>query len=239
MRCSMPPDTLQLGIGSIPDAVLLFLKDKKDLGIHSEMISDGVVELAEAGVITNARKNFNHGKSIVTFVMGTRRLYEYVNNNPTIEMKPVDYVTNPLIVMQNDNMVCINSCVQVDFTGQVCSESIGREQISGPGGQVDFVRGASLSKNGRSIIAMPSSAAGGTISKIVPDLDPGAFVTTPRNDVDYIVTEYGIARLRGKSIKQRGKALIEIANPKFREELIREFEKRYHCVYADVKMPEE
>ena len=227
-------DTLQLGIGSIPDAVLLFLKGKKDLGIHSEMISDGVVELAEAGVITNAKKNFNHGKSIVTFLMGTQRLYDYVHENPMIEMKTVDYVTNPTIIMQNDNMVSINSCVQVDFSGQVCSESIGREQISGPGGQVDFVRGTSMGKNGRSIIAMPSTAAKGTVSKIVPDLDPGAFVTTPRNDVHYIVTEYGVAGLRGKTLRQRAKLLIQIAHPAFREGLIHTFEERFHCKFADV-----
>ncbi len=226
-------DTLQLGIGAIPDAVLMFLKDKKDLGIHSEMISDGVVELAEAGVITNARKNFNPGKSIVTFLMGTRRLYDYVDNNPNIIMRSVDYVTNPTVIMQNDHMISINSCVQVDLTGQVCSESIGHRQISGPGGQVDFVRGATMSKGGKSIIAMPSTTKG-TISKIVMDLTPGSFVTTSRNDVDYVVTEYGIAHLKGRTLLQRGKMLIQIAHPDFREDLIRQYEERYHCRYEEV-----
>lgn len=229
-------DTLQLGIGSLPDAVLLFLKDKKDLGIHTEMFSDGVVDLVKAGVITNARKNFHPGKMVAAFLMGTRKLYDFVHENPMVEMKPVDYVTSPFVIMRNDNMVSINSCVQVDFTGQVSSESIGREQISGPGGQVDFVRGASMGKNGRSIIAMPSTAAKGAISKIVPDLDEGAFVTTPRSEVQYIVTEYGIAPMRGKSLRQRGKLLIQIAHPSFREELIREFERRYKCAINDVKV---
>ncbi|GHV53663.1 4-hydroxybutyrate CoA-transferase [Deltaproteobacteria bacterium] len=227
-------DTLQLGIGSIPDAVLLFLKNKKDLGIHTEMFSDGVVELVEAGVITNAKKNFHPGKFVAAFLMGTRRLYDFVHENKNVEMRPVDYVTNPAIVCQNDNLVSINSCVQIDITGQVCSESIGREQISGPGGQVDFVRGASMGKNGRSIIAFPSTAAKGKISKIVPNLDEGAFVTTPRNEVDYIITEYGIARLRGRTLRQRAKLLIGIAHPSFREELSRVFEERYHCRLADV-----
>ena len=229
-------DTLQLGIGNLPDAVLLFLKDKKDLGIHTEMFSDGVVELVEAGVITNAKKNCHPGKMIAAFLMGTKKLYDFVHENPMVEMHPVDYVTSPYVVGQNDNMVSINSCVQVDFSGQVSSESIGREQISGPGGQVDFVRGTSLAKNGRSIIAMPSTAAGCTISKIVPDLDEGAFVTTPRNEVHYIVTEYGIAPMRGKTLRQRGKLLIQIAHPDFREALSRSFEERYGCSIDDVQV---
>lgn len=220
-------DTLQLGIGAIPDAVLLFLKDKKNLGIHSEMFSDGVVELVEAGVVTNCKKTFHPGKMIVTFLMGTKRLYDFVNNNPAVEMYSVDYVNNPTVIMKNDNMVSINSCVQVDLMGQVCSESVGLKQISGVGGQVDFVRGATLSKNGRSIMAMPSTAAKGTISKIVPLLDEGATVTTSRNDVDYVVTEFGVAKLKGKTLKQRAAALINIAHPKFRDELNKEFEKRF------------
>ena len=224
-------DTLQLGIGAIPDAVLLFLKEKKDLGIHSEMFSDGVVELVEAGVITNRRKNINTGKSVVAFLMGTKRLYDYVDNNPDVEMRPVDYVNDPRIIGQNDNLVSINSCVQVDLMGQVCSESIGPRQISGVGGQVDFVRGASMSKGGRSIIAMPATAAKGTVSKIVPLLDEGAVVTTSRCDVDYIVTEYGVAHLKGRSLKQRAKALIEIAHPDFRASLKGEFEARFGCKY--------
>ena len=201
---SLVPDgaTLQLGIGAIPDAVLLFLKHKKDLGIHSEMFSDGVVELAEAGVITN----------------------------PDVELRPVDYVNNPFVIAQNENMVSINSCVQVDLMGQVASESIGPKQISGVGGQVDFVRGASASKGGVSIMAMPSTVKG-KISKIVPLLDEGAAVTTSRNDVDYIVTEYGVAALKGQTLRQRARNLIEIAHPDFRDELKAEYEKRFHCKY--------
>ncbi len=224
-------DTLQLGIGAIPDAVLLFLKDKKDLGIHSEMISDGVVELVEAGVVTNAKKNFHPGKSVVTFLMGTKRLYDYADNNPAVEMLPVDIVNNPYIIAQNDNLVSINSCVQVDFCGQVSSESVGPNQISGVGGQVDFVRGAKMSKGGRSIIAIGSTAGKGKLSKIVPVLDNGAIVTTSRCDVDYVVTEYGIAQLKGKCIRERAKALIAIAHPDFRPGLIEAFEERFKCSY--------
>lgn len=220
-------DTLQLGIGAIPDAVLLFLKEKRDLGIHSEMFSDGVVELMEAGVITNAKKNLHPGKCIATFLMGTQRLYDFVNNNPNVELYPVDYVNHPAVIAQNDNLVSINSCVQVDLMGQVASESIGARQISGVGGQVDFVRGASLSRGGRSIIAMPSSTKG--ISKIVSLLDEGAAVTTSRCDVDYIVTEYGVAHLKGHTLKERAKALIEIAHPNFRDELISSFKQMFHC----------
>lgn len=224
-------DTLQLGIGAIPDAVLLFLKDKKDLGIHSEMISDGVVELIENGVITNARKNLHPGKSVVSFLMGTKRLYDYADDNPAVAMYPVDYVNDPYVVGKNDNLVSINSCVQVDFMGQVAAESIGTTQISGIGGQMDFIRGARLSKGGRAVIAIASTAEGGKTSKIVPFLEQGAAVTTSRTDVDYIVTEYGIAHLRGKTLKDRARSLISIAHPRFREELIRDFEKRFHCGY--------
>ncbi len=222
--------TLQLGIGAIPDAVLLFLKEKKDLGIHSEMFSDGVVELAEAGVINNAKKTLHPGKFVVAFLMGTKRLYEFVNHNPDVELRPVDYVNNPFVIAQNDNLVSINSCVQVDLMGQVASESIGYKQISGVGGQVDFVRGASASKGGISIMAMPSTAKG-KISKIVPLLDEGAAVTTSRNDVDYVVTEYGVAPLKGQTLRQRARNLIAIAHPDFREELKAEYERRFHCAY--------
>lgn len=224
-------DTLQLGIGAIPDAVLLFLKDKKDLGIHSEMISDGVVELVEAGVITNKKKSLHPGKTVVSFIMGTKKLYDYINNNPDVEMYPVDYVNNPVVVAKNDNIISINSCVQVDLMGQVCSESIGDKQISGVGGQVDFVRGAMMAKGGKSIIAMPSTAGRGKVSRIVSRLDDGATVTTSRNDVDYIVTEYGIARLRGKTLRDRAKALINIAHPDFRTELIESFEKKFNTKF--------
>ncbi|NLL23829.1 MAG: acetyl-CoA hydrolase/transferase family protein [Tissierellia bacterium] len=219
-------DTLQLGIGAIPDAVLLFLKDKKDLGIHSEMISDGVVELVEAGVVTNKRKNFHKGICVVTFLMGGKRLYDFVNNNPMVQMFPVDYVNDPRIAMQNDNLVSINSAVQVDLMGQVVSESIGNLQISGVGGQVDFVRAAAFSKGGRSIIAMPSTTARGTVSKIVAFIDEGAAITTSRNDVDYVITEYGVAKLKGKTLRERAKALINIAHPNFREELSRLYKER-------------
>lgn len=224
-------DTLQLGIGAIPDAVLLFLKEKKDLGIHSEMFSDGVVELVESGVITNKKKTTHVGKFVANFLMGTKRLYDFVNNNPDVEMYPVDYVNNPVVVMKEDNIVSINSCVQIDLMGQAASESIGYTQISGVGGQVDFIRGASMAKNGRSILAFPSTAAKGTVSKIVPLLDEGAAVTTSRNDIDYAVTEYGVAKLAGKTLKDRARALIEIAHPDFRDGLKSVYEQRFHCKY--------
>lgn len=220
-------DTLQLGIGAIPDAVLLFLKEKNDLGIHTEMFSDGVVELVEAGVITNKAKTLHWGQSVATFLMGTRRLYDYVNNNPAVAMYPVDYVNDPYVIGQNDNLVSINSCVQVDIMGQVVSTSAGLRQISGVGGQVDFVRGANLSKGGRAIMAMPSTTGKGKISKIVPFLDQGSAVTTTRNEVNYVITEYGIAKLKGKSLRQRAEALIRIAHPDFRDELTAEFRRRY------------
>ena len=221
-------DTLQLGIGAIPDAVLLFLKDKKDLGIHSEMFSDGVVELVEAGVITNRRKTLHPGKSVVTFLMGTRRLYDFVNDNPGVFMMPVDYVNDPYVIRQNDNLVSINSCVQVDLQGQVVSTSVGKREISGVGGQVDFVRGANMSKGGKSIMAMPSTAAKGTVSKITALIDEGASVTTSRHDVGYVVTEYGVAELRGKTLRERARALIAIAHPDFRAGLAEEYKARFH-----------
>lgn len=220
-------DTLQLGIGAIPDAVLLFLKDKKDLGIHSEMVSDGVLELVKAGVINGKRKKINPEKIVATFLMGTQALYDFANKNDAVEMYPVDYVNDPWVIAQNDNVVSINSCVEVDLMGQVVSESIGLRQISGPGGQVDFVRGAARSKGGRSIIAMPSTASRGTTSRIVPLVAEGAAVTTSRNDVDYIVTEYGIAKLKGKTLRERAEALIAIAHPMFREELQRAYAERF------------
>lgn len=223
-------DTLQLGIGAIPDAVLSCLRHKKDLGIHSEMFSDGVVDLMERGVITNSKKTCKPGVSVANFLMGTQRLYDFVSNNPLVELHPVDYVNAPVIIAQNDNMVCINSCVQVDLMGQVASETVGYKQISGVGGQVDFVRGAAMSKNGRSIMAMPSTAKG-KVSKIVPVLDEGSAVTTSRNDVDYVVTEYGIAHLTGRTLRERAKALIRIAHPDFRPRLCAEYEKRFHAKY--------
>ena len=211
--------TLQLGIGAIPDAVLLFLTEKKDLGIHSEMFSDGVVVLAEAGVITNRKKTINVGKFMATFLMGTKKLYDFVNNNPDVEMHSVDYINDPFIIGQHDNMISINSALQVDLMGEVNAEMIGSRQFSGIGGQVDFVRGASRSLNGKSIIALPSTASLGKISRITCELDRGAAVTTSRNDVHYVVTEYGIADLRGKSLRERARALIAISHPNFRERI--------------------
>lgn len=224
-------DCLQLGIGAIPDAVLLFLKEKKDLGIHSEMISDGVVELINEGVVTNKRKQIDKGQCVVSFLMGTNKLYDYVRDNPTVKLLPVDVVNDPRVICQNDNVVSINSCVEVDLMGQVCSESIGLKQISGIGGQVDFVRGANMSKSGRTIMAMPATAAKGTISKIVPFLAEGATVTTSRCDVNYVVTEYGIAQLQGRTLRDRARQLIEIAAPQFKDKLVQEFERRFHCKY--------
>jgi len=211
--------TLQLGIGGIPDAVLLFLTGKKDLGIHSEMFSDGVVALAEAGVVTNRKKTLHTGKFVATFLMGTRKLYDFVHENPDVLMQTVDYTNNPFIIGQHDNMVAINSALQVDLMGQVNAEMIGRNQFSAVGGQVDFVRGSSRSKGGKSIIALPSTAAKGTVSRITCELDRGSAVTTSRSDVHYVVTEYGAVNLRGKSIPERAKALIQIAHPSFRDSL--------------------
>lgn len=220
-------DTLQLGIGAIPDAVLSFLYDKKDLGIHSEMFANGVVELVKKGIITNKKKHLNKNKMVASFLMGTRELYDFVDNNPEVIMMPVDYVNNPVVIMQEDNIVSINSCVQVDLMGQVVSESIGKIQISGVGGQVDFVRGASMAKNGRSIIAMPSTVKG-KVSKIVTKVDDYAAITTSRNDVDYIVTEYGIAHLKGETLRNRSKNLIKIAHPSYREDLIKYHNEKFN-----------
>jgi len=215
---------LQLGIGAIPDAVLAFLEDKKDLGIHTEMFSDGVVDLVKKGVITCVQKNFNPGKIVANFLMGTKKLYNFVDNNPFVEMHPVYYTNDPGIIGQNDNMVAINSALQVDLLGQAASDTIGPTQFSGVGGQVDFVRGASRSKGGKSILAFPSTAGGSKYSRIVPRLDEGAAVTTSRNDIHYVVTEYGIADLRGKSVADRAKLLIDIAHPDFRDNLYADFE---------------
>ena len=216
---------LQTGIGGIPDAVLPFLMDRKDLGIHSELVSDGVMPLIEAGVITGARKNYKPRKIIVGFVLGTKKMFDFVGNNPIFEFHPTAYTNDPAFIARNDNMVAINSALQVDLTGQVCSDSIGNQFYSGIGGQVDFLRGASRSKGGRPIIAIPSKARGGAISRIVPMLSPGAGVVTSRGLVRYVVTEHGVAYLHGKTIRERAKALIEIADPRFREELYEYCEK--------------
>jgi acyl-CoA hydrolase len=218
--------TLQMGIGGIPDAVLQQLRDRQDLGVHSEMISDGVMELMEAGVITGARKTLHRGKAVATFLLGSRRLYEYAHNNPAFEIHPTDYTNDPYIVAQNEKMVAINSALEVDLTGQVCADSIGYQIYSGFGGQLDFVRGAARSKAGKPIIALPSTAKGESVSRIVPALREGAGVVTTRGDVHYVATEYGVAYLHGKNLRERARALIEIAHPKFREALERAFAQR-------------
>ena len=216
---------IQTGIGGIPDAVLPFLMDRKDLGVHSELVSDGVMPLIEAGVLTGARKNFKPRKIIVGFVLGTKKMFEFVDNNPVFEFHPTAYTNHPAFIARNDNMVAINSALQIDLTGQVCSDSIGNQFYSGIGGQVDFLRGASRSKGGKPIIALSSTAKSGSVSRIVSMLSPGAGVVTSRGLVRYVVTEFGVAYLHGKSIRERAKALIEIAHPKFREELYEYCEK--------------
>ena len=216
---------LQTGIGGIPDAVLPMLMDRKDLAVHSELVSDGVIPLIEAGVLTGARKNFKPRKIILGFALGTKHLFEFMDNNPIFEFHPTAYTNDPALIARNDKMVAINSAIQIDLTGQVCSDSIGSTFYSGIGGQVDFLRGASRSKGGKPIIAISSTAKDGTISRIVPMLDPGAGVVTSRGLVRYVVTEFGVAFLHGKSIRERAKALIEIAHPEFREELYQYCEK--------------
>jgi 4-hydroxybutyrate CoA-transferase len=211
--------TLQLGIGGIPDAVLAALRSKKNLGIHTEMISDGVMEGIEAGFITGAKKTLHPGKVVGTFALGTARLYKFIHNNPVFELHPTNYTNNPLIISQNEKMVAINSAIEIDLTGQVCSDSIGPYIYSGFGGQVDFIRGAAMSKGGRPIIALPSTAKEGQLSRIVPYLKQAAGVVTTRADVHYVITEFGIAYLHGKNIRERAKTLIAIAHPDFREEL--------------------
>ena len=210
---------IQLGIGAIPDATGLALKSKHDLGIHTEMFTDSMVELIECGAVNNSRKQIHRGKSITTFAFGSQRIYDYIDDNPAIELLPVDYVNDPNVICKNDNVVSINAALEVDFWGQVCAESVGTKHMSGSGGQIDFVRGACQSKGGMSFIAFSSTAKGGTISKIKPSLTPGAVCTTSKNDVDCIVTEYGIARLRGKSLGERTRRLIAIAHPDFRDQL--------------------
>ena len=223
--------TLQLGIGGIPNAVLESLYDRKDLGIHSEMCPDGVVPLIEAGVITGARKTLHRGKAVAGFVLGTKRIFDCIHNNPAFEFHPTQYVNDPFVIAQNDRMVAINSAIQVDLTGQVCADSIGTTPYSGFGGQLDFIRGAARSKGGRPIIALPSTACHGRVSRIVPVLDPGAGVVTGRAEVHYVVTEYGVAYLWGKTLRQRTDALIAIADPRFRDEL-HDYAARAHYVEA-------
>jgi acyl-CoA hydrolase/GNAT superfamily N-acetyltransferase len=226
---------LQMGIGAIPSAVLRYLGDKRDLGIHTEMFTDGILPLVENGNITNKYKTHHAGKIVTSFVMGTGRLYDFVNDNPGVVFYPSDYVNDPRIISQNDQVVAINSALQVDLTGQVCADSIGFNFYSGIGGQVDFIRGAAMSKGGKPIIALPSTAKKGTISRIVPRLDEGAGVVTSRGDVHYVVTEYGVAYLHGKTIRERALALINIAHPDYRDELL-DFVKTKHYVYDDEKV---
>ena len=217
--------TMQMGIGAIPDAVLKYLFDKKDLGIHTELFSDGVIDLVDAGVLTNARKNIHTGKITAGFILGSQRLYDWVDDNPLIELHPTEYVNDPFVIAQNDLQVAINSAIEVDLTGQVCADSIGPKLYSGVGGQLDFVYGASRSKGGVPIIALPSTTTlkdGRVVSRIVTLLNHGAGVVTTRNHVRFVVTEYGIADLYGKTIRQRAQSLINIAHPMFRDQLTSE-----------------
>lgn len=217
----MIPDgaTLQIGYGSIPDAVVMQLTSKHDLGIHTEMIGDGIMTLVEAGVVTNRRKNYHPGKILATFALGSKKLYQFMDRNPMLEMHPVDFTNDPFLAGQNDNLHAINATMQIDFLGQCGSESLGVVPYSGTGGQSDFVRSANRSKGGKAFIVLPATAKDDTISRIVPTLTPGTHVSTSKNDINYVVTEFGVAQLRGKTAKQRCEALINIAHPNFRGEL--------------------
>ena len=231
--------TLQMGIGTIPDSVLHYLTDKKDLGIHTEMFSDGFMELVEKGVINNSKKTLHKGKTVASFCIGSQSLYDYVDNNPAIEFHPTEYTNDPFIVCQHERMCAINSAIEVDLTGQVCADSLGSMFYSGIGGQIDFVRGASRSKGGKPIIAMPSTAKNDTISRISVNLKEGAGVVTTRGDVHYVVTEWGVAYLHGRNIRERAMSLINIAHPKFRKKLL-EGAKKLNYVYKDqILSPEE
>jgi 4-hydroxybutyrate CoA-transferase len=214
-----PGATVQMGIGGIPDSVYRALEGNLELGIHTEMISDGAMQAIERGVVTGSRKSLHPGKAVITFALGSARLYEFLHDNPFIEAHPVNYVNDPEVVARNDTMVAVNSAIEVDLTGQVCSDSIGPYIYSGFGGQVDFIRGAARSKGGRPVIALPSTAQGGRVSRIVPYLKPGAGVVTSRADVHYVVTEHGIANLFGRNLRERAEALIRIADPRFQAEL--------------------
>lgn len=227
--------TIQTGIGMIPNAILSFLKQKNDLGIHSEMFSDGVIDLVESGVITNRKKTLHNGKIIATFCMGTQRLYDFVHDNPLIEFHPCDYTNDPFIISQNESMISVNAAIQIDLTGQVCADSIGEYFYSGIGGQVDFVRGAARSKGGKPVIVLPSTAKNGTVSRIIPYLDQGAGVVTSRGDVHYVATEYGIVNLHGMNLRERALSLISISHPDFRDELLN-YAKQRHLVHLD-QMP--
>jgi acyl-CoA hydrolase len=217
--------TLQIGIGGIPNAVAKLLNHKKDLGIHTEMFTESMIDLFEAGAITNMKKTLWKGKFVCTFALGTKRMYEWLNNNPGVWIMRGRYVNDPYVIAKNDNMVSINTAITIDLSGQVCSESIGNRQYSGTGGQLDTHRGAVMSKNGKGIIALRSTAKKGTVSTIVPMLPQGSYVTVPRQDLDYVVTEYGVAHLRGKSFRERVKSLINISHPDFKDELFKEAKK--------------
>jgi len=236
--------TLQIGIGSIPDSILDALTDKKDLGIHTELLTEGVVDLVEEGVVTCAKKTINRGKIIASFAMGTRRLYDFIDNNPMVEFYESDYVNNPVVICQHEKMVAVNQALEVDLTGQVCADSLGYRFYSGLGGQADFVRGAMLSKGGKAITVIPSTAKNGKISRIRSLLSSGAGVVLTRGDVDYVVTEYGVASLRGRTIKERALSLINIAHPKFRNDLLG-WAKQHHYVpqevlpFPEIEYPEE
>jgi len=227
----MIPDgaTLQIGYGGIPDAVVMQLTHKHDLGIHTEMVGDGIMTLVEAGVITNRKKNYHPGKMLATFALGSKKLYQFMHRNPSLEMHPVDFTNDPFLAGQNDNLHAINATMQIDFIGQCGSESLGFAPYSGTGGQSDFVRAANRSNGGKAFIVLPSTAKNDTISRIVPTLSAGTHVTTSKNDINYVVTEYGVAQLRGKTAKQRCAALIGIAHPDFRSEL-RESAKRMNLL---------
>lgn len=218
---SLIPDgaTLQTGIGGIPEAVLTCLEDKRDLGIHTEMVPDGVIELMERGIINGERKTLLRGKAVAAFVLGSQRLFDFIHDNPAFEFRLIQFTNDPFVVARNDRMVAINSAIQVDLTGQVCADSMGTRPYSGFGGQLDFIRGAARSKGGVPIIALPALAKKGTVSRIVPVLEPGAGVVTSRADVHYVVTEHGVAYLHGKSLRERAEGLIRIADPRFRQEL--------------------
>lgn len=230
-------DTLQLGIGCIPDAVLCYLNKHKNLGVHTEMFSDSLIDLVESGVVNNSQKTFNKGKIITSFCIGSKRLYDFVDHNPHVEFHPSEYVNSPVNIAKNDNMVAINSAIEVDLTGQVVSDSVGYQFYSGIGGQVDFIRGASMSKGGKPIIAMASTAKNGTVSKITASLTAGSGVVTSRGDVHFVVTEYGIAALRGKSIRERALELIKVAHPKFRDELLAQAKKQFRVPDYQIRSP--
>jgi acyl-CoA hydrolase len=212
-------DTLQIGYGGIPDAVVMQLTHKRDLGIHTEMLGDGILTLIESGAVSNSRKNQNRGRVIATFALGSKKLYQFMDRNLGLEMHPVDFTNDPFLAGQNHRLIAINATMQIDFMGQCGSESLGLSPVSGTGGQSDFVRAANRSEGGKSFIVLPSTAKEDTISRIVPTLTAGTHVSTSKNDINYVVTEYGVAQLRGKTAKQRAEALIAIAHPDFRAEL--------------------